>query len=301
MADSHPVHSTSTPIRPEDADLYEGPRVTSDKIPIIEVQRGQAPAPNPLSGHKLVDFKYLQMILLGDREGTVRYRCARFLNGESGERCWRDDFDNPRSAVAHINSHGQVRTPDYPEEVLRLVIRLVKTYEAAGHRNYAILTAEELNKQGVPTVNGQPWNGQQVSGLYLTHKDKYRVHVRQDTVRRFASANSTTSAFTVTDVPTAKENTVPSDARRQPSAPPVTPVAQDVTLAELDRLTKQLLKDTDQLFDLIKDHANKVVGYVEVVGAKIAEAAAKPDADPEVIKKAAKWDRYLELRNLIES
>lgn len=301
MTDPRPVvHTTTTPVRPEDADLYEGPRVTSDGHPIIEVQRGQAPAPNPASGHKLVDFKHLQMILLGDREGTVRYRCSRPVNGDSGPRCWRDDFDNPRSAVAHINNHGQVRNPDYPEEVLRLLIRLVKTYDAAGYRNYAMLTADELNRQGIPTVNGQPWNGQQVSGLYLTHKDKYRVHVSQETVRKLASP-SVTTAITVTDART-KETTVPStQPTRSTTPPPVTPVAADVTLAQLDQLSAQLLKDTDKLFDLVKEHANKVVGFVEVVGQKLAEAAAKPDADPAVIEKAKKWDKYLELRQLIES
>jgi hypothetical protein len=297
MTQSRPVHSTTTPHRPEDADLYEGPRATSDGIPIIEVQRGQAPAPNPHSQHKLVDFKFLQMILLGDREGTVRYRCAQFKNGQIGERCWRDDFDNPRSAVSHINSHLYTQSPQYPMDTLRLLTRLMRTFKAAKRRDYAILTAEELNRTSVPTLNGEPWNAMQVSNLFNTHGSKFRTPLRKDEVARLTGAELVDKTR-----PAAPAPTPPTPTRQEPTVPTPTPVnpTSTPTLADLEKLRDQLIKDTDKLFDLVKEHVTQVVDFVEVVGKKLADDASKPAMDPTTVEKAKKWDRYLELRQLID-
>lgn len=287
-APSRPVHSTQTPIRDEDRDLYEGPRVTSDGVPIIEVQRGQAPAPNPLSGHKLVDFKLLQMILRGD--GEIRYRCANFKNGVSGERCWRDDFTNPRSAVAHINGHGYSRVPDYPIETLRLLTRLVRTFKAAGKRNFSILAAEELNRLGVKTLNGTPWNAEQVSGLFSNHGHKFRMQIRKEDIRRLT---------TVTDVPNEEEPSMP----QQPSQPPAAPILdpRDASLADLDKMSSKLLREATSLFDLHKTFAAEIAEFVELVGAKLAEAAAQPNVDPKVVEDAAKWQKYLEFQKMVSN
>lgn len=301
MTESRPVHTTSTPRKPEDEDLYQGPRVSSDGRPIIEVQRGQAPAPNPHSRHKLVDFRYLQMILLDN--GDTRYRCSRFINGVNGERCWRDDFDNPRSAVAHINNHGQVRTPDYSEDVLRLLIRLVKTYETAGYDNYAILTADHLNKEGIPTVGGQPWNSRQVSNLYLTHKDKFRVHVSQEAVRRLVeAANSTdtkSKTVTVTDVRQERPVSEPTSVSR-PVSPAAPKTTTQLTLAQLNELSGKLVKDTDKLYDDIKEHATRVVEFVEQAGNVITQLSQVEAVDPQVIEDAKKWQKYLEFQKLVQ-
>lgn len=251
------------------------PRATADGRAIIAVQQGLAPHPHPNFNREPVPFRFLQELLLDDE--TTRYRCAKPLNGVDGPLCGRDDFTNPKSAVSHMNAHGRDTKPIYDPKILQHLVRLCRTYDAAGKRNYCELAAAELNRRGVPTLTGEPWNPQQVSHLFIEYRDKVRTHVHRSQVERAAGRSINPVSTTQPHPRSERVTTSPSESA--------------VDLAKLDRMSRDLLRQAGELFDAQRRLASDVGDFVQEVGAALTRAAQRPTVDPEVVAKAAKWDQ----------
>lgn len=281
---------------------------TKDGVEILAIQQGHAPHPHPVKNGALVPFRWLEELLLAD--GTTRFRCGKPANGVDGPICGRDDFVEVKSAVSHMNSHGRRPVQRYDDDVLRHLIRLVRTYEAAGWRGFYIETAEELNGLKVPTLDGTPWTASQVSNLFYTYSAKFttRVH-RSEVLKRLhpsLAANAVpanpVALSKLPDTPPADTHTDTSaDAEPTPKAAEPMPTtshaertadnADRTNLAALSRRSTELVTRVSKLFDDTRQIAADFADFVDDTGKLLTELASRPDADPEVLEKARNWDQ----------
>lgn len=258
---------------------------TSDGHVIIAAEQALAPHPHPSQNGRLVPFSYVTELLL--ENGDTRYRCDYPVS--SGKTCGKDTFTKVSSVSPHMSgAHGD-RGSMYPEETLRVLVRLFRTFKEAGRRNYAELTAEELTKRGVPTLDGDPWTSTQVSALFAVYGDRIRTHVRQsqlDLARGGDPASKTTK--TEKADPRGSDEVTPATRPAQPAPAPTTPT-RDTSLAALDRRTTELTRRITQMFDAYRQLASDFADYAQDVGTALTEAAANvPDAS--VLDKARRWD-----------
>lgn len=256
---------------------------TSDGVEIVAIQPGLAPHPHPRFAGKLVPFRYLEELLLVD--DTTRFRCAQMK--DDGGLCHRDDFDNPRSAVAHISSHGRVAGPLHSTDTLRTLVRLVRTYKAGRNRNYCELTAEELNKTNVPTLDGEPWNAQQVSHLFLTYRDEYRTHVRETQVAARRNGPPSSSSRSTAKDATPSAALPKTTVRRRSVVLEPAPADADGLVARGIELTRRV----DGLSQAIVDLGRALTEFVQEVAAANARVASVESIDPEIVAKAEQYDQ----------
>ncbi len=258
---------------------------TSDGVEILAVQQACAPHPHPSQNGKIVPFNYVEELLLAD--GTTRFRCAYPV--ESGRLCGKDTFTEVKSVPAHQSSHSE-RGPQYPEETLRTLVLTVRACHRMGYRDYQERAAAELNKNKVPTLSGEPWTAQQVSQLFSRYKDVFRTHVRQARLQRMAEAETPTQENPVTVITPA--------ARVKPAASAASAATSESerrTLSALDKRAAELTRDTAELYDRVKKHSEDLADFMTDVVSALRTLAARPDADPEVVAKAQKWDEMQKL------
>lgn len=262
------------------------PALTSDGIEIIAVERAHGPHPNPARNGEIVPFSYVDELLLAN--GETRYRCTKPT--VDGSVCNKDTFTEVRGAVGHMPSHNPDKsTPDYPETTLRLLVRLVKTEEAAGHhRGKLERVADELNRRGVPTLSGAPWIAGNVGSLFHAHKSKFRVRVR---VPRAESTPPTPSLEEIPAVPS--NQPTPAVLARRAATAATRPDAAPTTSAQLLELDARGRKLTTQTNDLVRAAAalaNDLERFQTDVARTLVEVAQSSRPDPEVLEKARKYD-----------
>lgn len=213
------------------------------------------------------------------RNQQVPYRGIAYVileDGRSGYACETCGYlhDKIASVASHLNAHGDtINDPLYPVETLKALIRSVKRAKQAGHRNYCEIAAADLNRRGIKTMDGSPWQSVQVSRLFKHWVD--RISVSLPPIQRVAEQAQVKS-------PT---------VRRDPAR------ANAITLPDTDPLVKRMIRVGEKLQDLTAEWES-VVSDISIalaagsaIDPEIVEKAAKWDAlDPEVIDKAAKFD-----------
>lgn len=202
-------------------------------------------------------------------------------NGTSGFACDTCGYlrDKIRAVASHLIAHnGKDSESTLPLETLKALIRSVKRQRAAGYRDFNARTAEDLNRRGVKSHDGEPWNALRVGRLYTKWSPKIKVAMP----------------------PT------PAPAQRQPSpisavpAPSIqteesaTVSVSDVSLVR--RLTKfsEKLEDLSNEFEQLASDVAVELGKPAVDTREIeelrADAARFHAIDQSVFDKAAKFD-----------
>lgn len=150
---------------------------TPDGIEIIARGEARGPHPHPRLRGRIVAYSGVTRLLLADEREV--FEC---------DDCGRN-FDSLRSAVSHRNGvHvAKPRGPMYPENTIRLVLRLVREYRPRS-RDFNVQVAEELNRREVPTVRGDRWTANMVHTLSNAYRDVYRVRVSRPTRTPVAAA-----------------------------------------------------------------------------------------------------------------
>lgn len=279
-----------------DAATVSGP-TTSDGIVILTVQRASGPHPHPAHEGRIVPFNHVSHLLLAN--GEERFRCDWPTPNGPNPTCGKDTFTEVKQVPAHMASHTADRTGSrYPEETLRYLIRLVRTYQRAGHTDYNRRTAAELNRQfdRYPTWNGEPWTPERVKVLFARYHADFRTHVRQvqvDRVRLQTETQRTTTTTVALGDDDFTEDIVPTPA---PSVTGAVAAPEDrVTLAELDRRAAQLNAEFAELESRIRKHRVSLNTFTSDLVDVVRELASRPDADPEIVAQAAKWRQAQEL------
>jgi hypothetical protein len=137
---------------------------------VVARQRAQIPHPHPRQNGKLVTCETVNEVLL-----------------ETGETVFECDYaadcthvgSNARSVAAHQTSHSLGKHNSlYPDETLRLIIRLVKTaIRDYGTNGYSARVADDLNRRGIPPARGTHWTRGMVNSLYRHWSPTIKVRV----------------------------------------------------------------------------------------------------------------------------
>lgn len=266
-----------------------GPR-TSDGIVILTVQRAQGPHPHPAHNGRIVPFNYVSHLLLED--GTERFRCDFPTPEGPNPTCGKDTFTSVKSVPAHMSVHTTDRArPLYPEETLRFLVRTARTYQKAGHPDFFVRTADEMNRVGIPTRDGGAWTAQRVTSLFTKHSPNLRTHVRQVKVDRVLLEKTTTT--TLTDHPA--EETELTVTAPETTADAATNDEDRRSLAALDRRARELTVGTADLYDRVKKHTEDLADFMSDVADVVRDLVTRPDADPETLDKARRWDEMQKL------
>lgn len=274
-----------------------GPR-TSDGIVIITAQRASGPHPHPAQNGRIVPFNHVTHLLLAN--GEERFRCDFPTPDGPNPTCGKDTFTQVKSVPAHMSSHTADRTgPRYPEETLRTLIRLVRTYQRAGHSDYVQRAAAQLNRDGryLP-LDGGEWTAERVKRLFHRHHADFRTHVRQVQVDRVLQREQLTATTTVTHLTDTEDSEMPANAPAQTGDVAVAP-ADRRTLAALDRQLTKLTADAAKLNEACRQHTENLADFATDVAEAVRALAARPDADPEVVEKARRWDKWVEVQRML--
>jgi hypothetical protein len=289
-------------VQVRDQAQVSGPR-TSDGIVIITAQRASGPHPHPAQGGRIVPFNYVTHLLLAN--GEERFRCDYPTPSGPNPTCGKDTFTQVKSVPAHMSSHTADRTgPRYPEETLRTLIRLVRTYQRAGHTDYVQRAAAQLNRDGryLP-LDGGEWTAERVKRLFHRHHADFRTHVRQvqvDRVQREQLTGTTPTPATQLTHPEDPEMTATATATAPAkTADAATTAADRRTLAALDQRLTKLTADAAKLNDACRTHTENLADFAVDVAEAVRALAARPDADPEVVQKARRWDTWVEMQKML--
>lgn len=182
-------------------------------------------------------------------------------NGVSGFACETCGYmkDQIRSVASHLKIHnGREAEPLYPINTLKDLIRTVKRNRAAGYKDYMQRSATDLNKRGVKSFAGDPWNSLQVGRLYAKWSEKIKVNI-----------------------PPQRQPVEPKTTTQERE--PVKAVVVNTEAPESAALVKRLMSLGEKLQDLTTEVENLVPD--------VANALAEGTIDPEVVEKAASWDR----------
>lgn len=286
-------------VQVRDQAQVSGPR-TSDGIIIITAQRASGPHPHPSQSGRIVPFNHVTHLLLAN--GEERFRCDFPTPDGPNPTCGKDTFTQVKSVPAHMSSHTADRTgPRYPEETLRTLIRLVRTYQRAGHSDYVQRAAAQLNRDGryLP-LDGGEWTAERVKRLFHRHHADFRTHVRQVQVDRVLQREQ----LTVTTTTTATHLTDPEEPKVTVNAPvktadAATTPADRRTLAALDQQLTKLTADAAKLYDACRTHNENLADFALDIAEAVRVLATRPDADPEVVEKARRWDKWVEVQRML--
>lgn len=211
---------------------------------------------------KTIQFAGIDKVLLAPRPGT-----DDDLNGVEAYQCVTcgQAYDTVHSAAAHRIKHSnRSNAPDYPLGTLRALLRLIKMYQRAGRRNFATLTADELNRIGVETLSGKPWNAAQVLQLYSRWHDKIRVYV---------------------------PHTPPSTTASRDADVEVAEVAASSAFDSADRLVKSF-RQTEVALERLRSKLRTLEPTIAELEAVLQSAVG---VDDDTRDKAQRWDEIQKL------
>jgi hypothetical protein len=246
---------------------YEQRPQTFNGVPVLQRQQALLPHPHPSHGGKLVPTRGVTQVLL---ENGFEFHECDYNCGKTSE--------NGRSLLSHLTSHNTGRRdPDYPAEVLEKIVTVAREERTRGFRNYCERTAMRLNAAGLTMLSGQPFNAENISHLYNSHKDRFPERrrgpgrPRKSPVpdlpeqQRVAAASPSPSP-----APSPRATRTQAPARTMTASTPAGLIAQiEHGLAEARRNLKQV---EDYIFALVTD------------------LNAQAPADPEVVEKARLYD-----------
>jgi cellobiose-specific phosphotransferase system component IIB len=228
---------------------------------VIERQEALAPHPNPSQNGRLVPFAGITRILVQNESGNSRDgvecdECGRvfWADSDQTEDLVRAALSARGHAATHSENHGK---PLYPRETLAKIIRSVRQQERRGNeRGKCMVVAEQLNREGIPTLSGVPWTPQAVSQLYCRWRDEIKVRVPRtfpDTRQTKINGKSVGIGETVRQVASVIES-LGAEIKRL-----------DVVLREMSPKLREVLEQLEKI-------------------------EKTQNVDPEVIEKAKKYD-----------
>lgn len=228
----------------------------------VEVQQpAWGPHPHPdFAGQMFVYNGVLHVQLADGREGYIGEVCV----AENCPKLW----DSCKSAAAHLSFHnGKERGSTIPVETLKALLRIAKRFQNAGHRDYAQRTANEMNRLGIKSIDGEPWNSLRVGRLFNKWQDK-------------VAAPLPPSRMT-TPAPDVKiKDVVPTQRTNGTKSLPATRRQQEATSE--NPLVRRLLEMSERHQDMATDF--------EQLAGDIAAELAKGKVDPELVRKAMEYD-----------
>lgn len=241
-----------------------------DGVRIIAREPAEGPHPNPGKNGVTVPFRRVSRLLLDDEREL--FECD-----ECGYR--RSEI---HSVVSHLPKHNPAKTaPLYPEETIRTVIRLVKSYE--GQRNRCQLAAEELNRRGVRPHRVEAWSGQTVSRLFNRYKSVFHVRVSRQIVS--GADGDRTSSPTLAS-PARPGRRSHSDVRRRANT------SDAARSPKLDHLVVNLSRRVGALALQLAALEQELIG----LAGDVTTALSRSTVDAETREKARRWD---EMRRLM--
>jgi hypothetical protein len=266
----------------------------------------EAPHPNPMKNGELVPFHNVNKLLVLDPndpdspDGVTLFEC------DPCGKVW----PTARQVVSHMAGAHVDRGPEYKEDVIKTVLRVVAQHRASGARNFQTRAADELNHRGIPTARGGPWSPGMMHMMVKTYGAQYPVRIRRDvitTTSRHSGAPSTSSTAksgTISDISDAPRRRGPDLRPRKNAASVAATSASTVhrikvhtisdAVATVDHLTGVAMK--------IAGDATALVREVERLRQDIADAVAReaakptptpaPEIDPEIVEKAKLYDQF---------
>lgn len=131
-------------------------------VPVIEQE--VAMGPHPRWPDQQVAYSGIQYVLL--ENGATGFTCE--ICGYMSEKI--------RSVASHLIKHnGKESESTLPLETLKALIRSVKRQRSAGFRDYNARAADDLNRRGVRSHDGEPWTALRVGRLYAKWSPKIKV------------------------------------------------------------------------------------------------------------------------------
>jgi len=251
-----------------------------DGVEIIERRPAEGPHPHPRFNGKIVSITHANHLLLADEREL--YEC---------DHCgWR--HVNLKSVVSHMPAHSPTKNaPDYPVDVLRTLVQLVRDFESQHVRGKCEKTAAELNRRGVPRRDGRPWNGQNVSQLYRTHMDKFRNRPSRSLRPPQPQPQPQPDLDTQTPTTTVTSATETADVAHAPDTAPKARRPRRTTHVDLETQTRALATRAAAAALHLAQLEHDLLELADRV------AVASAHADSQVLEKAEKWDQMQKLMN----
>ena len=227
-------------------------------VEVLIQQPAYGPHPHPdFQGQMFAYSGVLHIQLADGREGYIGEICPTV----DCDKVW----DSCKSAAAHLSAHnGKDRASTIPVETLKQLLRLAKRFRANGNlHNYAKRTADELNRLGVPTNDGEAWNAERVARLFNKWQDKVKAPLPP----------SRPEVKTTDIVPTQRGKSLPANRRESVVA------EQQV---EESSIVSRVIAMGDQLHEMS--------AAFERLASEVAAELAKGKVDPAIVRKARLWD-----------
>lgn len=142
-------------------------------VPVIAIEQALAPHPHPSHNGKMVPFRGVYKVLLGD--GTETYLCA----GTEQAPCDKTD-SNPKAIASHragMHPKSPRAKSLYPDAVLRRVLTEAVKARRAGVRGHLQRAAEAMNASQFRPLNGDTWTDGMIHSIVSNHGGRFKIRV----------------------------------------------------------------------------------------------------------------------------
>lgn len=259
--------------------MYTGEKTPDGRV-IIAREVATGPHPHPRQNGKIIEFTGMSRLLLEDE--TVVFGC---------DECGKTHV-NFRSIFGHMSSHNtdRARSP-YDEKTLRAVATAVRrNWDSKGR---CMLAAVELNEKGFVTARGEPWTAQNVSAIFNKHCTNIRVHIRRG--KRESHTEDIPTGSTGPTGGAAPDTVKAARSMRTPHEIGYPGHPKD---DELGAHAQRVVIAYNAMVEAQSAFEQTFVGYMRAVA---SVDTTPPPIDPELLKKAQNWDRYIEFQQLVNS
>jgi hypothetical protein len=168
--------------------------------------------------------------------------------------------------------------PRYTQDVLRHIMRTVTTHKATGARNFLELTTDQLNREGLRTINDKEFTVPNVSAIWAKYHKNFRTVRRSPKVTRATQVAADIDTLTPVSGPASQTASLVTDDKALGEARNAIRLAQR-KLVKIDGLVTQLQQESSTLLTAL----NQIDNF-------LSTTRVAADDDAELRAKAARFD-----------